>query len=74
MALNEEMIRRRAYELWEQEGRPSGAEHRNWYQAVQDMTGAAAPIAAKPRKAAARKADAATKPARARKTAKPEFA
>jgi hypothetical protein len=29
----EELIRRRAYEIWEQEGRPTGEDMRHWLQA-----------------------------------------
>jgi hypothetical protein len=32
-------ISRRAYELWEQEGRPEGADMRHWLQAEQELNG-----------------------------------
>jgi Protein of unknown function (DUF2934) len=32
-----ERIRRRAYELWESEGRPEGREHTHWLQAEQEI-------------------------------------
>jgi hypothetical protein len=32
-------ISRRAYELWEQEGRPEGADLRHWIQAEQELRG-----------------------------------
>ena len=33
-----ERIRRRAYELWESEGRPEGREHAHWHQAEMEIT------------------------------------
>jgi hypothetical protein len=33
-----ERIRRRAYELWEHEGRPEGRAHAHWYQAEMEIT------------------------------------
>ena len=38
--MNDEMIRRRAYEIWEGEGRPAGAELRHWDQAAREMVAA----------------------------------
>ncbi|MCG5473590.1 MAG: DUF2934 domain-containing protein [Sinorhizobium fredii] len=35
----EELIRRRAYAIWEQEGRPAGQELRHWEQAAREMQG-----------------------------------
>ena len=35
----EEMIRRRAHELWEQEGRPEGREMDFWLQAESEIAG-----------------------------------
>jgi hypothetical protein len=32
-----ERIQRRAYELWESEGRPTGREHANWLQAEREI-------------------------------------
>ena len=32
-----ERIQRRAYELWEREGRPEGREHANWHQAQTEI-------------------------------------
>jgi hypothetical protein len=29
-------VRRRAYELWEEEGRPHGKDHEFWYRAEQE--------------------------------------
>jgi Protein of unknown function (DUF2934) len=34
-----ERVRRRAYELWESEGRPSGREHDHWLQAEREVAG-----------------------------------
>ncbi len=34
-----ETISRRAYELWEQEGRPDGSDLRHWLQAEQELSG-----------------------------------
>ena len=33
----QEMIRRRAYEIWESEGRPQGAHLRHWLQASKEL-------------------------------------
>jgi hypothetical protein len=33
-----EHIQRRAYELWESEGRPAGREHAHWLQAESEIT------------------------------------
>ncbi|RVI30932.1 DUF2934 domain-containing protein [Sinorhizobium meliloti] len=35
----EELIRRRAYAIWEQEGRPNGQHQRHWEQAAREMQG-----------------------------------
>lgn len=35
----EELIRRRAYVIWEQEGRPEGQHQRHWEQAAREMQG-----------------------------------
>lgn len=34
----EDDIRRRAYEIWEHEGRPEGREHAHWDQARREVT------------------------------------
>ena len=34
----QERIQRRAYELWETEGRPEGRAHAHWYQAEMEIT------------------------------------
>ncbi|MDK1385335.1 DUF2934 domain-containing protein [Sinorhizobium sp. 8-89] len=33
----EELIRRRAYAIWEKEGRPEGQDQRHWEQASREM-------------------------------------
>ncbi|MBB2969903.1 DUF2934 domain-containing protein [Mesorhizobium sp. RMAD-H1] len=35
----EEQIKARAYEIWEQEGRPQGREHEHWEQARREIAG-----------------------------------
>lgn len=35
----EERIRRRAYEIWEREGRPDGEHERHWQQAEKELEG-----------------------------------
>lgn len=40
-------IRRRAYEIWEREGRPSGRQHEHWAQAEREVLNEAG-IAARP--------------------------
>ncbi|RWC55127.1 DUF2934 domain-containing protein [Mesorhizobium sp.] len=37
MESREERIKRRAYEIWEREGRPTGREQEHWDQAVQEI-------------------------------------
>lgn len=39
MDTREERIKRRAYEIWEREGRPTGREQEHWDQAVQEIEG-----------------------------------
>ncbi len=34
-----EQIRQRAYEIWEDEGRPEGAATRHWLQATDELAG-----------------------------------
>jgi hypothetical protein len=40
MLPNDEQIRRRAYEIWEREGRPEGRESEHWRMAVEELTAA----------------------------------
>ncbi len=55
----DEDIRRRAHELWEQEGRPHGKDSEHWERARREIEdGAAAPVPAK-RRAPAKTAGAA---------------
>src|SRR5579884_4110704 len=35
--LDEELIRRRAYEIWEERGRPEGASHEDWLRAEAEL-------------------------------------
>ncbi len=35
----EERIRRRAYEIWERDGRPDGEHERHWHQAEKELEG-----------------------------------
>jgi len=67
----QERIRQRAHAIWEQAGRPEGADMQHWDQATAETDGEAA----KPKKKAAPK-KAAAKPgkAAAAKTAKPAAA
>jgi len=37
MSDREEQIRRRAYEIWERDGRPEGREAEHWRQAAQEI-------------------------------------
>lgn len=39
VAITLEQIRRRAYEIWESEGRPEGADIRHWRQACAELDG-----------------------------------
>ncbi|ASY65550.1 Cell division protein FtsW (plasmid) [Sinorhizobium sojae CCBAU 05684] len=39
----EELIKRRAYAIWEQEGRPDGQHLRHWEQAFREMQKRSAP-------------------------------
>jgi hypothetical protein len=64
----EQQIAARAYQLWEEEGRPHGAHERHWIQASRDVEagvlsrpGVRAKAAAKPKAAAVAKAKAAAK-------------
>lgn len=40
-----EAVRRRAHELWEQEGQPAGRELDHWTRAEQEILGQAPPLA-----------------------------
>jgi hypothetical protein len=73
---NEERVRARAHEIWEQSGRPDGHHLAHWRQAEAEINGKAAPrAAAKPKAAAAKsKAAAARATERATAAAKPKAA
>ena len=64
-ALPEEKIQIRAYEMWEEEGRPEGRAEEFWHRASTELAGSSAP-AKKPRKSAAAKvvSDPSVKPKR----------
>jgi len=38
---SDERIRRRAYEIWEREGRPNGRDQEHWREAEAELAGAA---------------------------------
>jgi hypothetical protein len=47
---HETLIRQRAYEIWEGEGRPEGREHLHWEQALREleMQASASPLGMNP--------------------------
>lgn len=47
MATHEERIRQRAYEIWEQEGRPHGDDLKHWMQAFKEIAERGDPARAK---------------------------
>jgi len=64
MAVNEDRLRQRAYEIWEQEGRPHGEDMKHWLRAFQEIassTEADGQPVKKPRSKKAGEADAASK-------------
>ncbi|QWW72108.1 DUF2934 domain-containing protein [Rhizobium sp. WYJ-E13] len=64
MAVNEDRLRQRAYEIWEQEGRPHGEDMKHWLQAFQEIaasTEANGQPVKKPRSKKAGKAEVAPK-------------
>lgn len=56
MAANEDRIRQRAYEIWEQEGRPHGEDMKHWLQAFEEIAAGAATSGQAVRKKATKKA------------------
>jgi hypothetical protein len=40
----QDLVRERAYQIWEDEGRPEGASQRHWQQAEDDIARADAPV------------------------------
>ena len=82
MAPDQDVIRKRAYEIWEKEGRPHGREVEHWHLAIFELslTNSAppAPAAANgemleaPKKAAPRKAPAKAKTVEAPSIVMPE--
>lgn len=39
IADTDEAVRKRAYEIWERAGRPSGREHEHWAEAAREIEG-----------------------------------
>jgi hypothetical protein len=65
MSVEEDRIRRRAYEIWEREGRPHGEDMRHWLRAFQEIAASAdatSKPAKTPRAKKATSADKAVKP------------
>lgn len=50
----EDQVRRRAYQLWEDDGRPQGQDQQYWFKALAELASAAAANIKPPRKRAAR--------------------
>jgi hypothetical protein len=42
--VTDEMVRERAYYIWEREGRPQGREAEHWHAAMEELTSEAAPV------------------------------
>jgi hypothetical protein len=65
----ETVVRTRAYEIWEAEGRPHGRDAEHWFRALAEIAGSpemTTPEAAAPLKRAAKKASNGTTTARKR--------
>lgn len=50
----EEQVRRRAYEMWEADGRPEGRDQQYWFKAMAELAGAAVATVKPTRKRAPR--------------------
>lgn len=50
----EDQVRRRAYELWEADGRPQGQDQHYWFKAMAELAAAVAAVSGPPRKRAPR--------------------
>ena len=50
----EDQVRRRAYELWEADGRPQGQDQQYWFKALAELAAAAAATIKPARKRAPR--------------------
>lgn len=50
----EDQVRRRAYQLWEDDGHPQGQDQQYWFKALAELASAAAASIKPPRKRAAR--------------------
>ncbi len=70
MAENEDRIRQRAYEIWEQEGRPQGEDMRHWLQAFQEIAAGADTDSQPARKPRAKKDPGSAKAAKPKAAAK----
>ncbi|EJJ29999.1 DUF2934 domain-containing protein [Rhizobium sp. CF142] len=64
MASNEGRIRQRAYEIWEQEGRPHGEDLKHWLQAFQEIAASVETDGQSAKKPRSRKAATADTPAK----------
>lgn len=50
----EDQIKRRAYDLWEADGKPAGQDQQYWFKAVAELTASAASTIKPARKRASR--------------------
>ncbi|GAA3079677.1 hypothetical protein GCM10010520_28450 [Rhizobium viscosum] len=66
MASNEGRIRQRAYEIWEQEGRPHGEDLKHWLQAFQEIAASVETDGQSAKKPRSRKATTADLPAKSK--------
>ncbi|MBV8456529.1 MAG: DUF2934 domain-containing protein [Acetobacteraceae bacterium] len=70
----EQQIRNRAYQIWEEEGRPHGREHEHWERARSDVLAAQKTRAATPpaslKKATGKPSESSAKPKRAKSSKK----
>ncbi|MDR6666090.1 DUF2934 domain-containing protein [Rhizobium sp. 1399] len=64
MASNEGRIRQRAYEIWEQEGRPHGEDLKHWLLAFQEIAASVETDGQSAKKPRSRKATTADTPAK----------
>ncbi len=55
MSGDDSLIAKRAYEIWEREGRPHGRHHDHWHKAMAELAAAKPAATAKARVAPARK-------------------
>lgn len=50
----DDQVRRRAYEMWEEDGRPEGQDQQYWFKALSEIAAAAAATIKPPSKRATR--------------------